>query len=159
MTKTNIVKYVPGVACLVVQNGNIVFEERAPGRDGAGLLDFCSGHIESGETPGYTMQRELFEELGVPYEHSANLVEIGRCTMHLEKRQKEKDWDMVFYCLEIPADITLTLQHVEVATIKRQPFANGIDTIKNDATQFPYDQMVPIIKKFEQIYARMARLK
>ena len=153
MTNSASTKYVPGVACIVIQSGNIVFEERAAGRDGAGLLDFCSGHIEAGEAPDFTMQRELFEELAIPYEYSFNLIEVSRCKMHLEKRQKEKDWDMVFYYLEIPASVTIIPQNEEVATIKTAPFAKGIEAIKNDATQFAYDQMIPFISQVEQIYA------
>ncbi|MFV0484936.1 MAG: NUDIX hydrolase [Candidatus Saccharimonadales bacterium] len=154
MTNSENVNYVPGVACIVVQDGNIVFEKRAAGRDGAGLLDFCSGHIEIGETPDFTMRRELFEELAIPYEYSAKLIEVSRCKMHLEKRQKEKDWDMVFYYLEIPKSVTLIPQNEEVAVIKTAPFADGIKAIKNDATQFTYIQMIPFISQVEQLYAR-----
>lgn len=151
MSKTNI-NYVQGVSCIVIQNEKIVFETRAAGRDGAGMLDFCSGHIEPGETPEITMRRELHEELGIPPELSANIQKLGEHRMFLEKRQKEQYWEMTFYCLIIPPDFKLTPQNSEVATIKKVPFNDGINLVKNGANQFPYDQIIPTIQKLKQIY-------
>lgn len=152
MSNIDIIKYSLGVSCIVVQNSEIVFEKRANNRDGAGLIDFCSGHIETGEAPRFTMRRELREELGVPYKYSTELIQIGQHQMYLAKRQKEKYWDVIFFYVEIPPHVILRPQNTEVLELIRAPFQDGIKMIKNDDTQYPHDQMAITIDRVEILY-------
>lgn len=52
-------------AALVDASGQILLQQRAPGRAMAGLWEFPGGKVESGETPEAALVRELAEELGI----------------------------------------------------------------------------------------------
>jgi len=52
-------------AALVGASGQILLQQRAPGRAMAGLWEFPGGKVESGETPEAALVRELAEELGI----------------------------------------------------------------------------------------------
>jgi mutator protein MutT len=54
------------VGALVVQQGTILLAKRSAQRDFyPNVWDFFGGHIEAGESPEQTLQRELMEELGI----------------------------------------------------------------------------------------------
>jgi 8-oxo-dGTP diphosphatase len=52
-------------AALMAESGRILLQQRAPGRQMAGLWEFPGGKVESGETPEVALVRELEEELGI----------------------------------------------------------------------------------------------
>lgn len=52
-------------AALVDSDGRILIAQRPEGKPMAGLWEFPGGKVESGETPEFTLMRELEEELGI----------------------------------------------------------------------------------------------
>jgi 8-oxo-dGTP diphosphatase len=52
-------------AALVDGEGRVLLQQRAPGRDMAGLWEFPGGKVEAGERPEGALARELDEELGI----------------------------------------------------------------------------------------------
>lgn len=52
-------------AALVDGDGQILLQQRPPGRAMAGLWEFPGGKVEEGETPEAALVRELEEELGI----------------------------------------------------------------------------------------------
>ena len=50
---------------LVDDNGRVLIAQRPEGKSMAGLWEFPGGKIEPGETPEYSLVRELEEELGI----------------------------------------------------------------------------------------------
>lgn len=52
-------------AALVRQDGAVLLQQRAEGRQMAGLWEFPGGKIEAGERPEAALVRELREELGI----------------------------------------------------------------------------------------------
>lgn len=149
MSQNHHISYSHGAVCIIVQNEEIIFEQRATNRDGAGLIDFCSGHIDPNETPNITMRRELQEELGIPQEHSANIIFLAQHTLYLEKR-REKNWIADFFYLEIPASLTLKPRTAEVSQIIRIPFKKAIKFIRNDGVQYPFTQIQQAINLAKQ---------
>ena len=52
-------------AALVDAEGGVLLQQRAPGRQMAGLWEFPGGKVEAGELPEAALARELGEELGI----------------------------------------------------------------------------------------------
>ncbi len=52
-------------AALLDGEGRILLQQRAPGRQMAGLWEFPGGKVEAGELPEAALARELREELGI----------------------------------------------------------------------------------------------
>ena len=52
-------------AALVDADGRVLLQQRAAGRQMAGLWEFPGGKVEPGETPEEALIRELREELGI----------------------------------------------------------------------------------------------
>jgi 8-oxo-dGTP diphosphatase len=52
-------------AALVDGEGRVLLQQRAPGREMAGLWEFPGGKIDQGERPEAALIRELKEELGI----------------------------------------------------------------------------------------------
>lgn len=52
-------------AALVDGEGRVLLQQRAPGRQMAGLWEFPGGKTEEGELPEAALARELKEELGI----------------------------------------------------------------------------------------------
>ena len=52
-------------AALVDGDGRVLVQQRAAGRQHAGLWEFPGGKVEPGETPAAALARELAEELGI----------------------------------------------------------------------------------------------
>lgn len=52
-------------AALVDNDGQVLLQQRAPGRQMAGLWEFPGGKVEAGELPEAALIRELMEELGI----------------------------------------------------------------------------------------------
>jgi 8-oxo-dGTP diphosphatase len=52
-------------AALVDGEGRVLLQQRAPGRQMAGLWEFPGGKVEEGELPEGALARELKEELGI----------------------------------------------------------------------------------------------
>lgn len=52
-------------AALVDADGRVLLQQRAAGRQMAGLWEFPGGKVESGERPEAALVRELREELGI----------------------------------------------------------------------------------------------
>jgi 8-oxo-dGTP diphosphatase len=50
---------------LIVRDGRVLLGKRTSQTRFAGMWDGFGGHHEEGETPGHTLVRELFEELGI----------------------------------------------------------------------------------------------
>ena len=57
-------------AALVDAEGQVLLQQRAPGRSMAGLWEFPGGKAEIGETPETALIRELHEELGIRVEEA-----------------------------------------------------------------------------------------
>ncbi|HEY1146747.1 MAG TPA: (deoxy)nucleoside triphosphate pyrophosphohydrolase [Allosphingosinicella sp.] len=55
-------------AALVDGDGRVLLQQRAPGRQMAGLWEFPGGKVEPGERPEQALIRELAEELGIETE-------------------------------------------------------------------------------------------
>ena len=55
-------------AALVDSGGQVLLQQRAPGRQMAGLWEFPGGKVELGERPEEALVRELREELGIETE-------------------------------------------------------------------------------------------
>ncbi|MGS1017481.1 (deoxy)nucleoside triphosphate pyrophosphohydrolase [Allosphingosinicella humi] len=55
-------------AALVDGDGRVLLQQRAPGRQMAGLWEFPGGKVEPGERPEQALVRELAEELGIETE-------------------------------------------------------------------------------------------
>jgi 8-oxo-dGTP diphosphatase len=58
-------------AALVDPHGRVLLQQRAPGRQMAGLWEFPGGKVEENETPEAALARELREELGIETEVEA----------------------------------------------------------------------------------------
>ncbi len=58
-------------AALIDASGKVLLQQRAPGRDMAGLWEFPGGKIEPEERPEEALARELEEELGIAVAESA----------------------------------------------------------------------------------------
>ena len=58
-------------AALIDEEGRVLLQQRAPGREMAGLWEFPGGKIEPGERPEAALARELAEELGIEVEEDA----------------------------------------------------------------------------------------
>ena len=52
-------------AALVDSEGRVLIAQRPEGKSLAGLWQFPGGKVEAGETPEFTLMRELYEELGI----------------------------------------------------------------------------------------------
>ncbi len=52
-------------AALVDGEGRVLLQQRAPGRQMAGLWEFPGGKVDEGERPEAALVRELKEELGI----------------------------------------------------------------------------------------------
>ena len=52
-------------AALVDADGRVLLQQRAPGRQMAGLWEFPGGKVDNGEIPEQALIRELKEELGI----------------------------------------------------------------------------------------------
>src|SRR5687768_16354703 len=52
-------------AALVDGTGQVLLQQRSPGRQMAGLWEFPGGKVEQGERPEAALVRELHEELGI----------------------------------------------------------------------------------------------
>lgn len=52
-------------AALIDEQGRVLIAQRPEGKSMAGLWEFPGGKIEEGETPEYSLVRELKEELGI----------------------------------------------------------------------------------------------
>ena len=52
-------------AALVDEAGQVLLQQRSPGRQMAGLWEFPGGKVEPGERPEAALIRELHEELGI----------------------------------------------------------------------------------------------
>ena len=52
-------------AALIDEGGRVLVTQRPQGKSMAGLWEFPGGKIEPGETPEFTLTRELAEELGI----------------------------------------------------------------------------------------------
>lgn len=52
-------------AAMIDDDGRVLLQQRAPGRQMAGLWEFPGGKVEPGERPAAALVRELQEELGV----------------------------------------------------------------------------------------------
>ena len=50
---------------MIDADGRVLLQQRAPGREMAGLWEFPGGKVESGERPEHALVRELQEELGI----------------------------------------------------------------------------------------------
>ena len=50
---------------LVDNEGRVLLAQRPEGKSMAGLWEFPGGKVEQGETPEFTLMRELHEELGI----------------------------------------------------------------------------------------------
>lgn len=57
--------------------GRLLIQQRRPGTPKAGQWEFPGGKVESGESPGTALARELEEELGIVDARSTPLAEIG----------------------------------------------------------------------------------
>jgi 8-oxo-dGTP diphosphatase len=55
-------------AALVDRDGRVLLQQRAPGRQMAGLWEFPGGKVDTGECPEEALVRELREELGIETE-------------------------------------------------------------------------------------------
>lgn len=58
-------------AALVDREGRVLLQQRAAGRQMAGLWEFPGGKVEPGETPEAALARELAEELGIAVAETA----------------------------------------------------------------------------------------
>lgn len=58
-------------AALADAKGRVLLQQRAPGRQMAGLWEFPGGKMEAGERPEPALSRELHEELGIDVEERA----------------------------------------------------------------------------------------
>lgn len=52
-------------AALIAANGDVLVQQRPPGKSMARLWEFPGGKIEPGESPNDALVRELYEELGI----------------------------------------------------------------------------------------------
>jgi len=52
-------------AALIDEQGHVLIAQRPQGKSMAGLWEFPGGKIEDGETPEFSLMRELEEELGI----------------------------------------------------------------------------------------------
>ena len=52
-------------AALIGEDGRVLLQQRAPGRQMEGLWEFPGGKVEPGERPEAALRRELEEELGI----------------------------------------------------------------------------------------------
>lgn len=57
-------------AALVDAEGRVLLQQRAAGRQMAGLWEFPGGKVEPGERPEAALRRELEEELGIDTDES-----------------------------------------------------------------------------------------
>ena len=113
-------EYVYCVTCAVIQYGKIILEEKSRNRIDRGLLDFCSGHVEGDESPDQAMIRELGEELGIPESIARHIVREGRFTATDCGRTSQSNFHCIYYSLNLPAGILLTMQPLEVGRILRR---------------------------------------
>jgi 8-oxo-dGTP diphosphatase len=58
-------------AALVAPDGRVLLQQRAPGRQMAGLWEFPGGKVEGDERPESALVRELGEELGIAIAEAA----------------------------------------------------------------------------------------
>jgi 8-oxo-dGTP diphosphatase len=58
-------------AALAGPEGRVLLQQRAAGRQMAGLWEFPGGKVESGERPEAALARELAEELGIAVDEGA----------------------------------------------------------------------------------------
>ncbi len=131
-------EYLRGVSCAVFVGDELAMTRRAKGRDGEGMLDFCSGHLEDGEDPLSCMRRELNEEFDIPYALSAGLQHLGSATFHVTSRQREKNWLMDIFVLRLPKWTPLALQQEEISELLLLPPKEAVRRIKLGECQFPY---------------------
>ena len=98
----------------------VLLEQRSPEKDAfPNRFDTCAGHIDAGDEPLETAQRELYEELGIHAAADA-LRFIGVFEIRYERPFHGalfRDWEISFsYVLEQPVELAdLTLQPEEVS--------------------------------------------
>lgn len=133
-------EYLRGVSCLVTQDDNVLVEMRADAKEGGGLLDFCSGHVDNIELPAHAMIRELDEELGIGFDVAKKLTKLKEISLVIPRRKIEKNWHMTFYQLELPKNAKLHMQNSEIksaAMISKNDVLNLYRA--NQKFLFPHD--------------------
>ena len=153
------VEYLEFVSCLVIRKGSgkIVTEVRNSKKDGGGLYDFCSGHLNYDETHRQAVVRELEEELGIPENISnPSVVSIGSITLRKANQFLDHGCFIEIFTLTIPENLQLKKQVSEVASIKELPFSAVRKLLESNQFLFPFN---PDTKAFlKQIESRLIDL-
>lgn len=71
MSEAELILLTVVAAALTNSEGQVLVQQRAPGRAMAGLWEFPGGKLEVGETPEAALARELAEELGIGVDPAA----------------------------------------------------------------------------------------
>lgn len=122
---------------IINNNNEVLMQVRSSDKvHDAGMLDLCSGHVQSGETEIQAVIREIKEELGknaIQLKEFDNIAKIGNGRMDFRKYGRYGNYIVPWYCLKLKRTIpneNFELQKEEVSSVKWIPYEIVKDTIK-----------------------------
>lgn len=146
----------------ILDNQNRVLMQRRSSNKvhDAGMLDLCSGHVQSGELELMAVEREIVEELGpnaIKRLELNNIRKVGTERADFRKYGRVGNYIIPWYYLklnrQIP-DIDFSLQSDEVAAIEWIPYDEVKEIIRlgKQNIRVPYiEQTENLLKKLDEI--------
>ncbi|MGN1326569.1 MAG: NUDIX domain-containing protein, partial [Clostridia bacterium] len=132
----------------------------------AGMLDICSGQVQSGETDFHAAAREIVEELGkraITQKELSEIKEIGSTRMDFRKYGRKGNYLVIWNALmlerQIP-DSDFDLQEEEVQNVQWMDYEEikeGIRSGKNNIRIPNVEQTEEMLKKLDAIVYKKER--
>lgn len=143
----------------------VLIQRRSPKKvHDAGMIDLCSGHVQSGELETQAVMREIKEELGVnaikPREFS-NIRKVGSERVDFRKYGRAGNYITPWYCLKLNRQIPdsdFSLQDDEVESVEWIPYeeVKEIIRLKKQNIRIPYIKETEslLVKLDEMVYKK-----